>query len=318
MESLRWLLLKVQSIPTALLLKGLRGFLYALLIFWPLAMWWVHQVNDDLDYINPDFEITDEKGSYSVAMAASLIQRETREHRWTPNDPFFYPGAWLDRMPAYQMGIMKAIGRFALELSDQIGRTRGSSKVDQDLEKAKGLLQYSPHVWVFDFSTSVIPTTASDKQYLAGKDALLRYNKRLMNGEAVFERRSDNLKQTLDRIASDMGALSGKLAERVDERPLIDTEADELYYQVKGSMYAYAMLLRALQGDFADVIAEKNLINVYDQMLESFEQGARLNTFFVLNCAPDSQLCPNHLAAEGFYVLRARTQLKEVINILMN
>jgi hypothetical protein len=37
----------------------------------------------------------------------------------------------------------------------------------------------------------------------------------------------------------------------------------------------------------------------------------------VVNGDPAGQLLPSHLAAQGFFLLRARTQLKEVTNILL-
>jgi hypothetical protein len=37
----------------------------------------------------------------------------------------------------------------------------------------------------------------------------------------------------------------------------------------------------------------------------------------VWNGYPDGLLIPNHLAAQGFYLLRARTQLRELTSILL-
>ena len=37
----------------------------------------------------------------------------------------------------------------------------------------------------------------------------------------------------------------------------------------------------------------------------------------IVNGDPEGQLLPSHLAAQGFYLLRARTQLKEIANILL-
>jgi len=94
-------------------------------------------------------------GSRAVAMAAALIERETDQHRWVANDPFFLPSAALDNMPNFQQGMIAAIGRFAFELTDQIGRTHGSSQTDKDLQRASGQLQYPGDIWVFDWSTSI-------------------------------------------------------------------------------------------------------------------------------------------------------------------
>ena len=45
--------------------------------------------------------------------------------------------------------------------------------------------------------------------------------------------------------------------------------------------------------------------------------AASLQPWWIVNGRPDSQLWPSHLAAQGFFLLRARTQLREVANILL-
>ena len=313
-----WFLL----LPASFLKRASGVLLLILLLLVPLSMIWVHEVEDstqlDLAAYLPDTP-QEMVASHAVATAIALIDRETGQHHWTPNDPVFFPGAWLDRMPAYQRGVTAALSRFAIEMSDQIGRTRGSSRIDEDLDTAAGLMKYPPDVWMWNPSTSLIPTASSEKQYRAAMKAFKRYNIRLAKGEAAFERRADNLQQTLERIASDIGSASAAIAERIDgeNRPYIDLEADELYYDIKGKMYAYHMLLRAMRYDFAQVIREKQVESSWEQMEESMRAGAELSNFFILNNAPDSQVLPNHLTAMGFYLLRARTQLKEISSILL-
>jgi hypothetical protein len=305
----------LESLPVDLL-RGIALVLLAfLLLYLPIGMIWVNEIDDNLE---PTVVNQTEPGqSAAVNAAIYLIDRETREHNWTPNDPIFLPGAWLDRMPAFQAGIVSALSRFAIEMSDQIGRTRGSSQMDSDLDRAAGLLKYPPDIWIFDFSTSLIPTASSHKQYRRAAKAFENYNTRLGLGEAVFERRADNLQNTLERIAADVGSASAALANRIDKAPLIDSDADVLYYDVKGRMYAYYIILHALRKDYANVIAEKQLGPAWDLLENSLAHAAKLDNFFIFNNAPDSQFMPNHLTAMGFYVLRARTQLKEISNILL-
>ena len=156
-------------------------------------------------------------------MAAALIDREVNQNGWPANDPFFLPGTVLDNMPNYQTGIIQALGRFAVEMVDQIGRTRGSSQADPDLDKAAGLLKYAPNVWIFDFSTSLAPTASSESQYRAAHQALLAYNEKLMSNKAVFERRTDNLLATLDRFAADIGSVSAIIDQRSAITPAISS-----------------------------------------------------------------------------------------------
>lgn len=287
------------------------------LLYYPAGMVWVHAIDDDTGF-RAEAEVA-AGASRAVATTAALIDREVNVNRWTANDPFFFPAAALDNMPNYQKGIIAALSRFAIELSDQIGRTRGSSEIDPDLDKAAGLLKYSGAIWIFDLSTSWAPTASSEAQYRAAMRSLTAYNERLARGEATFERRADNLLTTLDRIATDIGSSSAALDRHIRERAggFVDTQADDLFYSVKGRLYAYYLILRDLGDDFAKVLGERDVGPSWAQMLASFRAAAELDPWVVVNGAPDGQIMPSHLAAQGFYLLRARTQLREITNILL-
>jgi hypothetical protein len=285
-------------------------------IYYPVGMVWVHEIDDSPDYRSDSFQR--DNGSHSVAMAIALVDREVNKHHWTPSDPFFYPGAALNRMPAYQRGIMASIARFTIELTDQLARVRGTSGADEDTQKANGLFNYSPYVWMWDFSTSWLPTASSATQYRAGLEALVRYNDRLSKGQATFERRADNLLETLNRMAADMGASSSDIAAYIEGREVQSYgSAAELFYYTKGRMYGNYMLLTALQKDFAHIIEERQLSNAWAHMLENLRVGMSFDHFFVLNFSPNSTVLANHLASQGFYVMRARTQMREITDILM-
>ncbi|MCK6452949.1 MAG: DUF2333 family protein [Alphaproteobacteria bacterium] len=289
-----------------------------LALYYPIGMAIVHVIDDD-----PGFDVPAPPAgaSRAVAMAAALVKREIDTHRWTANDPFFLPGAALDNMPNYQMGIIGALARFAVELGDQVARTRGSSRIDPDLDRAAGLLRYPGNVWIFDPRISFAPTASSEAQYRAARKALIDYNERLAGKKqpaATFERRADNLLATLDRIAADLGSMSAALDRQVAERSgnLLDFAADDTFYATKGRLYAYGLILRALGIDFERVLADRGAKQLWEQMVASFREAAGLQPWVVMNGAPDSNLLPSHVAAQGFYLLRARTQLRELTDVL--
>jgi hypothetical protein len=294
------------------------ALLVAALFYYPVGMLITHAIDDDSDYQLPDASLP-EGGSRAVAMAAALIEREVDENRWVANDPFFLPPAALDNMPNFQQGIISALARFAFELTDQIGRTRGTSQTDKDLQEAAGQLQYSGDVWVFDLSTSLAPTTTSEARYRKAARSLRNYNQRLVDGNAVFEKRADNLLATLDRFALDMGASSANLDRHIAEHAgdLIDTRADDIFYGIKGQSYAYYLIIRELGLDFEHLLSERELTNAWAKMMDSLRLTAELSPIVVVNGSPDSQILPSHLAAQGFYLLRARTKLREITNILL-
>lgn len=255
----------------------------------------------------------------SVQITIALIRREVDQYGWTANDPFFMPTYGLDNMPNFQKGIVLGLYRFSLELADQLGRTRGSSQVDADLDKAAGLLKYSGDVWVLDPSTSMLPTASSEKQYRSAMRSLEAYAERLKNGEAVFERRSDNLLGTLDRMAADLGSASAEIFALAHEPGYLpfDSEADDLFYRNKGRLYAYYLLLREMEHDFSNVIQDRDLGTAWAGMLDSLRIAATLDPLVVTVGSPDGMMAPNHLGTQGFYLLRARTQMKEITNILL-
>ncbi|MGH6962265.1 MAG: DUF2333 family protein [Dongiaceae bacterium] len=292
------------------------AILAVLILYYPIGALLVHEIDDDPSFAPADVQ---PNASRAVAVAAALIDREVRQHAWPANDPWFFPGVILDNMPNYQQGIIQALRRFALEMTDQIGRARGSSQADPDLERARSLLNYSSDVWVWDFNVSIWPTAPSDQQYVAARDALLSYNRRLAAGTAVFDRRADNLLATLDRIAKDLGSASAALESRVEEHSddWVDFEADNRFYRTKGELYGYALLLRELGKDFEPVIRERGIQKVWGEMLGNLLVAALLQPWVVVNGAPDSQLLPSHLAAQGFFLLRARSQIFEIGDVLL-
>ena len=296
-------------------LWSLAVLLLLVLLYYPVGAFIVNNIDDDPNFGPGDVA---PNASRSVAMAVVLIDREARQHSWPGNHPWFLPGAVLDNMPNYQEGIIQALRRFVLEMTDQIGRARGSSQADSDLEQARSRLNYASDVWVWDFNVSLFPTATSPQQYKAAEEALINYNKRLAAGTAVFDRRSDNLLATLDRIAKDVGSSSAALEQQIEQHSgdWIDFQADDRFYRTKGELYAYALLLRELGKDFDPVIKERGLQTVWTNMIDNLFQAAGLHPWVVINGAPDSQIMPSHLAAQGFFLLRARAQMYEIMDIL--
>jgi hypothetical protein len=289
------------------------GAALVLFVLYPLLAFLHSTIDDDPNFgpkaLKPGM-------SHAVAASAALIGRETNKHGWKANAPWFSPNALLDNMPNYQKGIVEALGRFALEMTDRIGRAHGAA--DPDLQTAAGLLQYPPDVWVWNPSVSLWPTATSESQYRQAAKALRQYNRRLGMGQAAFDRGASTLQVTLDHIAADLGSSSVAIQDHIDKTsgfPL-ESRTDDIFYTVKGQMYAYYIVLKGLRADFAPVIAKRDLTKPWAGMMESFRAGIALEPTVVLDGAPDSDFFACTLCGEGFYLLRARAQLREIEDIL--
>ncbi|MBL0901356.1 MAG: DUF2333 family protein [Reyranella sp.] len=285
-------------------------------LYYPIGALVVEDIDDD-----PQFAARNGAPgeSRAVATAADLVSREVDVHTWAPMMPFFMPSGLLDNMPNFQRGIMSALGRFSTELMDQVGRVRGSSQTDRDLEQARGFLNEQPNIWIWQPSVSLMPSATSAQKYRAGRDKLIAYNRRLAAGQAVFERRADNLQALLDRIASDIGSDSAVIDQHVIEKAgdLFDAKCDDIFYFNKGRLYVYYLLMRDLGSDFQNVIRDRELTNAWNGTVETFRVAAQLDPWIVWDGYPDGLVIPNHLLAQGFYLLRARTQLREISSILL-
>lgn len=256
-------------------------------------------------------------GSVAVAMTSGLLDREIRVHGWAPDDPWFYPTAWLDNMPNFQKGMRTMALQFLLELKDQVARTRGSGGTDPKLEDAFEELSYPPNRWWISASWPPI-RASSASQYKTAIADLRDYNQRVASGSALFERRSDSLNAALDRMALSLGAASAMLDEHVvaHQGEFWDRKADDLFYDVQGRSYAAYMILLGLQTDYAELIQQRQLGNVWGELMASLEEVIRMDPLVVLNGKTGSTLVKNHLAEQGFALLRARTQLRELTAIL--
>ena len=293
------------------------GLVVLVILYFVLGAILIHRISDDTDF-RPDNYDSQGNSSRAVTMATALVDREVNKNSWISNDPFFYPSALLDNMAHFQQGIISVVARFSFDLKDQLGRTRGSSLEDPDLKNASSALQYAGDQWIWEPSISLLPVSSSEAQYRAGLAKLRTYNNRVADGSAVFERRADNLQVTLERFAVDIGASSASIDRYIREGfgCMFDMEADDVFYNVKGQAYAYYMILQGLRRDFDQIITDRELATTWDEMEKSLLAITALDPMVVSNCSPDSMFLPNHLAAQGFYLLRARTQLKELTNIL--
>jgi hypothetical protein len=287
--------------------------LVVVVLYYPVGMLLYHRIDDDMD-LKPDPAFVVPGGSEAVAIVATLVDRET-DH-WAPNRPFWHPAAALDNMPNFQLGMMYAISRFAVELGDYLGRIRGSSSIDPNLDQAAGLLKYDGRTWYWG-QGNIIPTAKAESQYRQAVRALMKYNHDVATGRAIYDRRTDNLISFLDRVAADLGSASAVLdAHAKLGTGYFDRTSDDIFYDVKGKLYGYYMILRAVGDDFNGVIAQKNALPIWNNMLESLREGAEMSPLIVANGRGDSMFVPSHLSALGFHLLRARTQIREISDAL--
>lgn len=292
------------------------GVLLAFLLYYPVGAWRAHVIDDDPAFADGDGGAGQSK---AVTVAAMLIRREIDQHGWTPNKPFFMPVAILVDMPNFQKGVTAMIGRFAIEMDQQIGRSGkdGGTVADADLERAAGLLQYPPDVWMIDPTAPWARTLSTEKQYRNAARSFESYNQRLAAGQAGFDRRPEVLQAVLVRFAKELEATAARLDGPIGAASgWFSRAAGEAYYGGKGRAYAALLLLRGLGEDNAGLLAERGLTDAWQAMLGSLAAATTPRPWLVLDGGAASTFVPNHLAIQGYHLLRAATRLSALAETL--
>ena len=261
-----------------------------------------------------------------VDVAADLTDFNVNQNAWISSMLLYRAGLFgvdwdhtpfFDNKAAFQRGVNQVVRRTAVELVDSLGRVRGTSGVNNNLQDARGNLQYDEYSWYFGLAPFG-PKTPTPSYYRAAVDSLRAFNTDLTNCAAVFDARTDNLIQFLDRIANDLGATTAQLRDRSENYNggWFDTRADDRFWFAYGQLYGYYGILSGAGADFRQVIAERNLLPLWTDTLGQFKAALRIQPLIISNGEEDGWIMPTHLATMGFYMLRVRSNLVELRSVL--
>ena len=265
-------------------------------------------------------------GSAIADAAADLTDFNVNQNAWISSMLLYKLGLFgldWDRTPffdnkaSFQRGINQAVRRTAVELVDTLGRVRGTSQVDADLQSARGNLQFDEETWYFGLNPFG-PKTPTPSFYRRAIHDLRAFNTRLEACDATFDARADNLVQFLDRIANDIGSTSAILRDRSENfnGGWFDTRADDRFWFAFGQLYGYYGILAAARADFHDVISSRQLAPLWSSTEDQIRSALKIQPMIVSNGREDGWIMPSHLATMGFYVLRVRSNLVELRAVL--
>lgn len=261
-----------------------------------------------------------------VDTTAALVDFNVNQNDWVSSMVLYKLGLFgldwdatpfFDNKAAFQRGVNQAVRRTTVELVDTLGRVRGTSQVDQQLQDARGSLQFDEYTWYFGINPFG-PKTPTPSFYRSAIKDLRTFNDRLEKCQATFDPRADNLLQFIDRVANDIGATSAILRDRAERynNGWLDTRADDRFWFAYGQLYAYYGILTATQIDFQDVIAQRGLKELWKTTESQTRAALDLQPSIVSNGKESGWLLPSHLTTLGFYILRVRSNLVEIRQVL--
>jgi hypothetical protein len=259
-----------------------------------------------------------------VTVSADLVDFNVNQNPWLSSmltsKAGFFGVPWkntpyFDNKAAFQLGINQVMRRTTTELVDALGRVRGTSQVDQNLQDARTSLAYPEDAWYVSLQGPVRPTPSLYREAVV---SLRTFNEELGRCEAAFNARADNLLEFLDRIANDIGSTSDILRARLEASNAgwFDTRADDRFWFAYGQLYAYYGILQATRSDFSSIVSERNLGAVWDRMTSQLRSALDMQPAMISNGHEASFIFPSHLATMGFYLLRVRSNLVEIRSVL--
>lgn len=244
------------------------------------------------------------------------------------------PGVWLDNMPNWEYGVLVQVRDLARAMRKDFSRSQSQSTEDPDLAKAEPLFNFDNDSWAFP---------ASEDEYRKGVRALDRYLVRLADPQqtsARFYTRADNLNNWLGDAATRLGSLSQRLSASVGQVRLnadarntelapgevpqlreqtVETpwlEIDDVFYEARGQAWALSHLLRAIEVDFADVLADKNATVSLRQIIRELEASQEpMWSPMVLNGSGYGMLA-NHSLVMANYLSRANAAIMDLRQLL--
>ncbi|MBP8202994.1 MAG: DUF2333 family protein [Pseudomonas sp.] len=246
------------------------------------------------------------------------------------------PGLWLDNMPSWEFGVLVQVRDMSRAMRKDFTRSQSQSTEDPDLAKAEPRFHFDNKSWALP---------ASEAEYAEGIKSLDRYLARLSDPsrtDAQFYTRADNLNNWLGDAATRLGSLSQRLsasvgqvrlntaevdpsqADSVSQADFVEGAANEtpwmqidnVFYEARGQAWALAHLLRAIEVDFADVLAKKNATVSVRQIIRELEAAQEpLWSPMILN-GSGYGLLANHSLVMANYISRANAGLIDLRQLL--
>lgn len=244
------------------------------------------------------------------------------------------PGVWMDNVPNWEFGALVQVRDLAKAFRNEFSRSQTQSTEDPDLLEADPLFSTPSDRWLLP---------SSESQYRKAIEHVGAYRARLRDDDeynAQFFARADNLADWLSVVEKRLGSLSQRLSAsvgqvRVDTDLAGDAEArqstptadermvktpwmkiDDVFYEARGSVWALAHFLKAVERDFEPVLRDKNAQVSLRQIIRELDEAqADVWSPMILNGSPYGFFA-NHSLVMANYISRANAALIDLRQLL--
>lgn len=281
------------------------------------------------------------RGQQPFVVGYATVDTAIRTCGWLLDKPGGYlsndiapPSVWLDNMPNFEFGVLEQCRDMARVLRDRFSRSQSQSTEDADLAIAQPAFNYSNDSWI-------LPATES--KIREGLDALRSYRSRISDPtdrDAQFFARADNLSDWLALVELRLGSLSQRLSASVGQtrintdfagEPNAESstaremeievrtpwlEIDDVFFEARGAAWALLQFMRAIERDFAAVLADKNATVSIRQIMRELDSAlGSISSPIILN-GKGFGFFANHSLVLASYLSRAHSAIIDVRALL--
>jgi hypothetical protein len=311
------------SVKSLLLSKAVLGALAVYLVV-TLLLGWYWSEEPELFPVQQNAQAAAQRDGRQMVVGYTTVETLKAVASTLLNKPGGYisndrlpPGLWMDNMPSWDFA-----------------RSQSQSAEDGDLARAEPRFNFDNKSWVLP---------SSESEFQEGINLLTRYQNRLSDPSqtnALFYTRADNLNNWLGDVGTRLGSLSQRLSASVGrvklnttlktesviagQAPQVDEEIvetpwmqiDNVFYEARGQAWALSHLLRAIEVDFADVLAKKNATVSVRQIIRELEASqAPVWSPMILN-GSGFGMWANHSLVMANYISRANAAVIDLRQLL--
>ncbi len=244
------------------------------------------------------------------------------------------PSVFMDNMPAFEYGALIQSRDLTRSLRKEFSRSQSQSVEQPDLQLAEPKIHMAHGKWILP---------SPEGEYEDSVEALRAYLNKLSDPKhpnSQFYARADNLREWLGEVSNRLGSYSQRLSASVGQdrintdlagdsaasqstgagtdlqvkTPWIDI--DDVFYEARGACWALTQFLRAVEVDFADVLAKKNAQASLKQIIR--ELDATQDTVWspmILN-GGGFAFVANHSLVMASYISRANAAIIDLRELL--
>ncbi|MFJ2330327.1 DUF2333 family protein [Pseudomonas helleri] len=306
-----------------------------------LGLGWYWSREPDLFPVQQNAQLAAEKSGQKMVPGFTTVETLKTVAGTLLNKPGGYlsndrfpPGVLLDNIPSWEYGVLVQVRDLTRALRKDFARSQSQSAEDADLAKAEPRFNFDNKSWMLP---------SSESEYQEGINSLSRYQARLSDPDqknALFYARADNLNNWLGDVGTRLGSLSQRLSASVGrvklnttlktesllpgQVPVVDEEIvetpwlqiDNVFYEARGQAWALSHLLRAIEVDFADVLAKKNATVSVRQIIRELEAAQEpVWSPMILNGSGFGILA-NHSLVMANYISRANAAVMDLRQLL--